>query len=287
MVSDREMVTFSEVIGRARNGTLAASDQYTGALPSDGSNDWLAHLLDQKILHDKNYIVFGKLTPEMGSIIDVGANYGYSATSIRSAGCECPIFSIEALPTLAPHLQFMKEKLGGSYDFTISAVGSERGILRLLVPVVNDTPLTALSSANPSTFGNPLLNNIVNYCTEYMAKESSLQLRFSIQDAPVEKIDALLPRNTGLISAIKFDVEGHEYEAMMGAQESLVTYAPLLLVESIDRDPKIETLARKLGYVPSTRVEARLSEIPTSGDNAHAFYFHRSNIDRYKEIGIL
>lgn len=58
-------------------------------------------------------------------------------------------------------------------------------------------------------------------------------------------LDSLKPQNVDLIH---LDVEGHEYNALRGAMRTIKKYKPLLVVEMSEKQDKIYSLVKTLGY---------------------------------------
>jgi len=64
---------------------------------------------------------------------------------------------------------------------------------------------------------------------------------WTVEDTKVTTLDQELPANER-ISLIQLDVEGHEYEALLGAKETIARWNPIIVLEIFDKgnQPQIE-----------------------------------------------
>ena len=144
-----------------------------------------------------------KLGPNAGVAIDVGANEGLYA--YRLSQLYEKVYAFEINPELTCDLKALG---AGNIDVANVGLSSEKKQLKLFIPVVNGRPLTGWASLTP---GNcPDTNEHIEKTVE------------------VVRLDDL---NVGRVQFIKIDVEGHEFEVLKGAAETIQRNRPHSLVE--------------------------------------------------------
>lgn len=83
---------------------------------------------------------------------------------------------------------------------------------------------------------------------------------------------------------IKMDIEGAEYDALLGARQTLERDQPILILEQQPSDMRCCDMLRALGYVGidlATYQEiASASDFPPGVDLANVLFIHRSSIDQ-------
>jgi FkbM family methyltransferase len=282
-----------DAITRLKEGRLLPKDI---SLPShtrmDGDVAWVSGMIKSGKMHEPDYAVFSRFTPEMGTILDVGANWGYSVGSIRAAGCNAPILSFEVLTSYASCLQAVKETLGKGYDYIMSGVGSESGEIEFTTPVINGMALSALTSARTDEFGAGIASNIITYAKDYLHSASHLDFTFLVTKAPVDRIDSLLKKSgivvsTDRIAAMKIDIEGFEAQGLSGAAETIARDKPFLMIEGGNRDPRVDQILSNADYKVAEFRDGQLVLSIGSSESANGFFVHASRVAHYLEIGIL
>ena len=196
--------------------------------------------------HDPDYGVFALFPERKGVFLDVGANAGMSALSFRIYNRTSAIVSIEPNPFHENDLRFAG-RLVKPFTYRICAAGRDDGVLTLYVPVYRKVPLTTEAS---------LLREEVTGSGSLRARLGS---RMDTDDfeivtctVPVIRLDSL-----NLDPAfIKLDVQGFEYEALLGLEATLRRTHPVLLVET--PDDKVRCFLRDMDYeaftyLPQTR----------------------------------
>ena len=154
--------------------------------------------------------------------LDVGANFGLSVASFRLYNTRMKIISFEPLPWMEPPLRFLKEREGDLFDYHIVALGRHDGAMTIEVPVVGDTPNFFRASGDLGKFSIPKIRENVR---------KSLQLTGHVDvvpiTVPVSRLDAfdLHP------SIIKIDVEGLEWDVLVGGQETINACKPVVFLE--------------------------------------------------------
>jgi len=279
---------------RACGGGLRADDLIDGSsVRMDGNPDWVVGMLEGKTLHDPDYALFGCFPAEAGTILDVGANWGYSVGSIRATGCKCPILSFEILEPYRRCLEAVKQALEKDYDYIISGVSDHHSELTLQMPTLNGLALTALATARSDFFGESMIRNVVDYSTTYMGQEEELKpqiCRLKVIAAPIDflVLNSQIQVPTSSIAAVKIDIEGLEGEALLGATNILRRDLPMLLIESGTRNEKVRTQLNVHGYLPAKRNGNQLyvvDESATVGSNG--IFVHPGRAAIYRDWGLL
>ena len=75
-------------------------------------------------LSEPEFMVFKHFNQDVGTILDIGANYGYAAASIWAAGATSKILSFEPNPWHRPCLLRIKEMRPALFDFIHLGLGS-------------------------------------------------------------------------------------------------------------------------------------------------------------------
>jgi FkbM family methyltransferase len=186
--------------------------------------------------HDLDYRLFGLFRERRGVFLDVGANAGMSALSFRVYNKTSPIVSIEPNPFHERDLRFTS-LLVKPFTYRMVAAGRADGTMVLHVPVYRNVPMTTEASL----------------ILEEVTTSSSLRARLGARmdgpdfeivtcEVPVRPLDFL-----GLEPAfVKLDVQGFEYDALLGLKETIGRARPILLVETPDE--QVRELLDALGY---------------------------------------
>lgn len=162
--------------------------------------------------------------------IDIGANFGlYTDRLARLVGQEGAVYAFEPHPSYADTLRRIAAARK-NVTFNGSALSDRAGTAHLSVPAVGGRRVAALGSLEARSDGPETEIVDVSITTLQSALGDLANLRF-----------------------IKCDVEGHEHEVLLGAQDLLVRHLPMLLIEIEQRHrarPVAETfdLLRDLGF---------------------------------------
>jgi hypothetical protein len=71
-------------------------------LQSDSSPEWVSGMLGSRTIHEREFSLFRFFQDPEEAVLDIGANYGYSAASIWASGSKAFVLSFEANPAHAP-----------------------------------------------------------------------------------------------------------------------------------------------------------------------------------------
>lgn len=143
-----------------------------------------------------------------GTILDVGAHDGLLAVPLA----RLPDTRLLAFEPLPPAFARLREALAGlpNAEPRPQAIGDLHGEVTLTLPIVNGTPAEQWASLGKSYEG----------------------IETQSWNVPVITLDSLALRD---VTAIKLDVEGHEYEALRGARKTLARCRPILSIELEER----------------------------------------------------
>jgi FkbM family methyltransferase len=186
--------------------------------------------------HDRDYEVFGLFPERTGLFLDVGANAGMSALSFRIYNRVSRIIAVEPNPFHEADLRFTM-RLARPFEYLIWAAGSEDGTMTLHVPLYRKVPLTTEASLRmEQVTDSPHLQRRLGagMRTEDFEMES--------RTVPVRRLDVLKVDP----SFIKLDVQGFEYEALLGLEHTVRRSKPILLVEG--PDDSVRGFLADLGY---------------------------------------
>ncbi len=191
--------------------------------------------------HEIEYAVFGLFADRKGAFLDVGANAGQSALSFRVFNRSAPIVSIEPNPFHESDLQYAGKLVRGGYRYELIGAGSEPAELTLFVPIYRGVPLTTEASVlREAVTGSSSLRGRLGAGMD--GPEFSIEQR----TVPIRPLDEL-----GLSpDFVKLDVQGFEFDALKGLEQTLDRSHPVLLIETPDADCK-QFLADH-GYAPFT-----------------------------------
>jgi FkbM family methyltransferase len=235
-----------------------------------------------------NFDVFRGFDKRKQVVLDIGAHWGYSAITLRHAGCTSRIVSIEAMPqNMAPlrHLRTLDRK----YDCVNVAASDTDGTLHFHTPVLNGVAIMALSSPG-ATLTDPFVYLVADLEEAYPPpsdRPSSVQLL--VTDVPARRVDDLLAERGEIdrVVGVKMDVEGHESFALRGATRLFTESKPLLMVEGANRDPSVRSIMGDYGYFHAERRDRRLVAHPGRSHANDGYWVHPAQAPRYRRLGIL
>ncbi|MCA1995006.1 MAG: FkbM family methyltransferase [Coleofasciculus sp. S288] len=196
---------------------------------------WLNYYL--KIVHEKDFEAFKLITDNSPQLfLDVGANVGMSALSILIVKPNAKIISFEANPINYPHLDKIANQFS-SFEYKKFGLADENKSLIFYCPVYNNKTMTTLAS-----FDYEEAKNWLNSDTVYGFDSNKLK----IESIPLEvrTLDSfeLNP------DFIKIDVQGFEYQVLLGAKETISRCKPIFLIESVKPDDDVHKLLKSWGY---------------------------------------
>jgi FkbM family methyltransferase len=259
----------------------------------DGNPEWIPGLLERAELSEPEFAVFQFLRNPDATVLDIGAHFGYSATSIWRAGCPAHILSFEPNPWQRALLQRIKDLRPERFDYIGVGVGKARGPMRFVVPVVEGIGIGGLCSAAIETEMEwAIPENLLKHMLKYAADIRSPRLQFAEVFWEVAPLDEILETGrftvpTTQIDAIKIDVEGLEDEAIEGAVDTLRRHRPMLMVEGANRVPSVFNTLTRLGYRYAEFNDGTVFLTDERSTRIGGFYLHETRLDEYRDSGLL
>ncbi|HKD37222.1 MAG TPA: FkbM family methyltransferase [Pirellulales bacterium] len=188
-----------------------------------------------RVPHEAEYKLFAALEGTEGLFIDVGANTGQSARSLRIYNRSLDVISFEPNPLLEPDLAFTKRLLGERFEYRIVGLGSTTGRATLAIPVLRGMPQTAWATADRAALE-----------ASRARFQEWIGGHFEIAEAPIEiaRFDSLDLHPI----AVKIDVEGCESEVLKGMEETVHSDEPLLMLEHSEGADEIIASLCQRGY---------------------------------------
>ena len=171
-------------------------------------------------------------------VVDIGAYLG--VYSILAAKLGCPrVLAFE--PNSNNFIQLEKNlllnQLEGSVESHRVAVGAESKTVSMITP-----------GGRPNSSGSQISNSPTGRQLESWEIES---------DVKMATLDSLLIDETARISTIKIDAEGYELFILQGANITIKTHRPSILIELLDTKKKIEAdnFLESFGYSHGLPIE--------------------------------
>lgn len=192
----------------------------TGSHPLVWKLAWeVIHRLTFLLPHDRSYFAFRHvLSGEESLFLDVGANDGISALSIRKLNKACNILSLE--PNLAhePALKRLKAR-DPKFDYLMVGAGVEACTMSFFVPVYFGIAL--------HTFTSSSRDQVITGLENTFGKSVRAKTKIIETMGEVVRIDDLDIEP----SIIKIDAEGFDFQVLQGARQTILTSKPFIAVE--------------------------------------------------------
>lgn len=191
--------------------------------------------------HDKSFFALKHfLNADGGLFLDVGANDGISALSFRRISQKYRILSLEANKIHARSLERLKRNLAG-FDYVLCGAGDSAGEIKLFTPIYLHIALHNLTSVSREQ----VMLTLSQSYGQRIAKRSLISESVS----PVVPIDQM----NVIPSIIKIDVEGFEYQVLIGASQTISRCRPWLMIEVLYSDTnRIKAFFSRMDYSLTT-----------------------------------
>jgi len=184
--------------------------------------------------HDMDFGFFRNLSGG-GLLIDVGANAGQAARSVRIFNPMLEILSFEPNRLLEPQLAATRQLLGRGFDYRMVGLGADNYTAPLFVPMTEAIAHTSWATLD----------------AEMLAKnraliEADLGGRFTVAEVAIEvrRFDDLGLRPV----AVKLDTEGFELDVLRGMACTLQHHEPVLMIESNSKSAEVVAWLQERGY---------------------------------------
>jgi FkbM family methyltransferase len=190
--------------------------------------------------HEPEFGFFSSLEGVDGLFIDVGANAGQSAVSLRSVNRSLRILSFEPNPLLEPLLRQLSNELLDGFDYRMIGLSDHRHSTVLYVPVIDGLLVTPLATLDRSVFERQ------HYHDQLV--DLSLDGKYGIAEVSVE-----LERFDDLDldpAVVKIDTEEHELTCLAGMIETIGRCSPILMIEDNPQTNEIASFLATVGYEP-------------------------------------
>lgn len=259
----------------------------------DSNPDWIPEILARTNLSEPEFIVFKYFNGDHGTILDIGANYGYAAASIWAAGATSKILSFEPNPWHLPCLARIKHLRHGIFDYLNLGLGATTGETRYVIPVIEGVGISALSSASiEAETAWTIPENVLNHMIQDHPDVEEPRLQFAEVLWRTQRLDEVLRNTTSdvelsTISAVKIDVEGYEANVLRGASATLSTHKPLIMIEGANRNPDVLSCLIPGGYRYADLEADHVILSDKESPRSNGFFLHESKLDHYRSIGLL
>lgn len=224
----------------------------------------IVHRLTFLLPHDRSYFAFRHfLSGEDGLFLDVGANDGISALSIRKLNKAYKILSLEPNLMLEPALKRLKAR-DPKFDYMMVGAGAEACTTSFFVPVYWGIVL--------HTFTSGRRDQVIASLEKSFGKSVRAKTKIIETTGEVVRIDDL-----GIEpSIIKIDAEGFDFQILLGARKTIQTSKPFIAIEVAWAD--IEDIKKFMAEIQYTLLAYDLKNDCFShtleGVNSHASLHH-------------
>jgi FkbM family methyltransferase len=259
----------------------------------DSRPEWVPGMLERQAMHEPEFAIFRFFRNPRSTVLDIGANCGYSVGSIWGTGCPAHILSFEPNPAHQKSLALIRELRPGRFDFVGVGLGGRHDSVRFVTPVMNGNGLSALASANLERhIAFSVHEHYVSHAKLHMTNTPSPQLRFVETHWPVAPLDDVLRDGhfsvpVDRIAAVKIDAEGFEAAVIGGGRRTFATHCPLVMIEGANRDAEVVLQMTELGFCHADYRDGTLLLSDTASSRVNGFFLHRSRFDEYRSEGLL
>jgi FkbM family methyltransferase len=160
---------------------------------------------------------FVAIRPE-GLFLDVGANNGISALSLRRFSTRYRILSIEPNPLLEAPLKKIKEG-DDRFDYLIAGAAAEPGRISFFVPTWRGVVLHTATSA--------VKEQVYDAVAHWFSPSIAARTTITAFESPIVRLDDLSLEP----AIVKIDAEGHDYDALVGLSRTIDRARPFFIIE--------------------------------------------------------
>ena len=224
-----------------------------------------------RLPHEGDFKAIAQFPPAWsGSFVDIGANHGQSIESILLFRPSAEIVSFEANPNLAKALI---ERYRGQPKIEIRPFGlaSAAGAFTLYVPSYKGFVYDGLASLDRRSAETWISDKTVYWFNP--AKVTVEQVACTTQTLDSQKLRP---------SFVKIDVQGLEYDVLLGGIATIKAHTPVLLLEDLHADERTVKLITELGYEEYKFDGARLRKGAHASASQNSFLM---TVARAKELG--
>jgi FkbM family methyltransferase len=284
----------ARVYKRFRERRLKAVDTVE---PSDSegrsSASWMADAIAKRTDLQPDACVFRHLRREDGTILDIGAHWGYTALAMRLTGTDCQVVSIEASEGHRECLDELR-RWDADYDYLIQALGEDETVHELYTPVVNGQHITGLTNVD----GKLLDDEHGDFLATLVGKHIPVARKYKVQLAclrvPLRPLDKVVNERPfrfpfDRIAAVKLDVEGYEMQVLRGAHAAIARDRPLIMMEMEggNRSRQMVELMDALGYLYGDRQGDQVRLHADRSRELNGYWVHRDRVGEYRTRGLV
>jgi FkbM family methyltransferase len=199
------------------------------------NNYFLSFYLNK--VHEPDFNAFKLICGDRPQLfLDIGANVGMSALSFFSLKLNCQVISFEPNFINYPYLDRLLNKFE-KFQYFKCGLGAQPGVINFYYPIYNGKKMTALGSCDYQK-----AQNWLNKDTIYFFDANKLEIKKITVNINTLDSFNLQPE------FIKIDVEGFEYQVLLGSQETIKTNRPILLIEGVAQGDKVHQLLQNWEY---------------------------------------
>lgn len=223
---------------------LLTRAKYSSSTVVELANRWKFHARYRwsGVPFDTKYQFLSAQSLGTGTILDIGANYGQSALSMRHFAPDNPIVCVEANPTLTPAMELARRRIADC-SYIIAAVSDAVGVQELTIPMFGHVANTGGASLDAEFVQGRLAQLEERYKAPH-------ELRTQV--VPMITVDCL-----GLdVPLLKIDVEGVEARVLRGAEATISRCRPIIVMEVMHSSGDAMDLLKTMEYsffLPSSR----------------------------------
>jgi FkbM family methyltransferase len=197
------------------------------------------HRLPFLLPHDKSYGAlrhFIAVAPA-GLFLDIGANDGISALSLRKFSKSYRILSFEPNKLLEPALKRIKS-VDSQFDYRMAGAGATAARLQFFMPVYRGVLL--------HTFTSGSRDQVQHAIEEQFGSRVARRTAIEAVDGELVRLDDL-----GLDPAIvKIDAEGFDYDVLLGLTQTVARSRPFIMIEvAWTEQDRIAAFLQRYDYV--------------------------------------
>lgn len=182
--------------------------------------------------YEAEFFEFMNLIKE-GTILDIGANIGITTVPLAKKFPQATVHAFEPIPAnnvaLKRIIQHYQLKNVQQHEI---ALGEEKGVLKLVVPIINNVRMQGLS----------------HVYVEGLNDEWNTGDIYNIPVLKIDEVSALQAEEK--ITAIKIDVENYEYYVLKGAEQLLKKHKPVIYCElwANEKRKMVISFLKECGY---------------------------------------
>lgn len=189
-----------------------------------------------KKVHENDFNAFELISEEDSQLfLDVGANAGQSALSIFLIKPNARVISFE--PNYLNYIYLERlEKQFDNFEYYKFGLGDENKSIDFFCPIYNGKKMTPWGSFDYEEATKGISKEIQFFDQKKLSVET-----MALEIKTLDSLD-LEP------DFIKIDVQGFEYQVLLGGKETIMRCKPIFMIESVIPDGDVHNFLRDFGY---------------------------------------